>query len=227
MYSSMAEGLNRARHLSLTRATSIQSMSLHPTSWRSILMLSSHLSLDLPSGFLPLGFPHQYPECTVDSIIPSLSLEFRMTESDFRRGEKTMLNMIRAVMEWQRMKIHYRSNDENLHTRVPDSTHATWRDNRPTSVWTPPTSQKNNPSQIRGVDSILKQWRMSGRFIVPAVGSLQYTNTITRYCVLRYEFGRFLYSKKKIPMCWSCPCICLSVCLSNLLLVPKTLNRSL
>jgi len=29
----------------------------HPTSWRSILILSSHLSLGLPTGFFPSGFP--------------------------------------------------------------------------------------------------------------------------------------------------------------------------
>ena len=32
-------------------------MSLHPTSWRSILILSSHLCLGLPSGLVPSGFP--------------------------------------------------------------------------------------------------------------------------------------------------------------------------
>jgi len=45
-----------ARHLSLSWASSIQSIPPHPTSWRSIL-LSSHLCLGLPSGFFTSGFP--------------------------------------------------------------------------------------------------------------------------------------------------------------------------
>jgi hypothetical protein len=46
-----------ARHLSQSWASSIQSTYPHPTSRRSILILSSHLSLGLPSGLLPSGFP--------------------------------------------------------------------------------------------------------------------------------------------------------------------------
>jgi len=46
-----------ARHLSLSWASSIQSIPSHPTSWRSILILSSHLHLGLPSGLFPSGFP--------------------------------------------------------------------------------------------------------------------------------------------------------------------------
>ena len=38
-------------------ASSIQSIPLHPTSWRSISILSSHLRLGFPSGLLPSGFP--------------------------------------------------------------------------------------------------------------------------------------------------------------------------
>ena len=43
--------------LSLSWARSIQSIYSHPTSWRSILILSNHLHLGLPSGLLPSGFP--------------------------------------------------------------------------------------------------------------------------------------------------------------------------
>ena len=45
-----------ARQLSLSSASSIQSIPVHPTSWRrSILILSSHLSLGFPSGLFPSG----------------------------------------------------------------------------------------------------------------------------------------------------------------------------
>ena len=46
-----------ARHLSLSRARSIQSIPPHPTSWKSILILSYHLRLGLSSGLFPSGFP--------------------------------------------------------------------------------------------------------------------------------------------------------------------------
>ena len=44
------------RHLSLSWANPIQSTYPHPTSWRSILTLSTHLRLGLPSGLFPSGF---------------------------------------------------------------------------------------------------------------------------------------------------------------------------
>jgi len=52
-----------ACHLSLSCASSIQSKPPHPTSWRSKLLLSSHLCLGLPSGLFPSEFPTKIP-CT-------------------------------------------------------------------------------------------------------------------------------------------------------------------
>ena len=48
--------LTSGRHLSLSWANSIQSPQPPPTSWRSILILSSHLRLGLPNGLFPSGF---------------------------------------------------------------------------------------------------------------------------------------------------------------------------
>ena len=52
-----------ARNLCLSWASMIQSIPSHPTSWRSILILSSH-----PSGLFPSGFP------TKPVLTPLLSL---------------------------------------------------------------------------------------------------------------------------------------------------------
>ena len=46
-----------AHHKPLSCASSNQLMFPHPTSWRSYLILSSHLSLGVPSGLFPSGFP--------------------------------------------------------------------------------------------------------------------------------------------------------------------------
>ena len=49
--------LTSVRHLSLSWASPIQSIYTHPTSYRSILILSTNLRLGLPSGLFPSGFP--------------------------------------------------------------------------------------------------------------------------------------------------------------------------
>jgi len=46
-----------ARHLSISWASSIQSIPPYPISWKSIFIFSSHLFLGLPSGLFPSGFP--------------------------------------------------------------------------------------------------------------------------------------------------------------------------
>jgi len=50
-------------HLSLSWASSIQFIPPHPTSWRSISILSSYLHLVIPSVLFPSGFPLS-PVCT-------------------------------------------------------------------------------------------------------------------------------------------------------------------
>ena len=50
--------LTSVRHLSLSWASPIQSIYIHPISWRSILILSAHLRLGLPSGLLNLYLPN-------------------------------------------------------------------------------------------------------------------------------------------------------------------------
>ena len=48
--------LTSVRQLSISWASPIQSIYPHPTSWRSVVILSTHLRLGLPSGLLPSGF---------------------------------------------------------------------------------------------------------------------------------------------------------------------------
>ena len=49
--------LTSVRHLSLYWASPIQSVYPHPTSWKSFLILPTHLRLGLHSGPFPSGFP--------------------------------------------------------------------------------------------------------------------------------------------------------------------------
>ena len=49
--------LTSVRQLSLSWVSPIQSIYQHPTYWKSIIILSTHLRNGLPIGFLPSGFP--------------------------------------------------------------------------------------------------------------------------------------------------------------------------
>jgi hypothetical protein len=72
--------LTRARHLSLSSAKVIESMLPHPTSRKSILLLSSHLRLGPSSGLFPSGFPTKIFYAPVLSLILlSLTWDINMT----------------------------------------------------------------------------------------------------------------------------------------------------
>ena len=61
--------LTSVRHPFLSWASPIQSTYPYPTSWRSILILSTHLHLGLPSGLFPSGFPTKTLYATLSSPI--------------------------------------------------------------------------------------------------------------------------------------------------------------
>ena len=64
--------LTSVRHLSLSWVSPIQSIYPHSTSWRSILILSTHLRQGLLSGLFPSGFPTK-------TLYAPLSLPIRAT----------------------------------------------------------------------------------------------------------------------------------------------------
>jgi hypothetical protein len=60
------------RHLSLSWDNSIRSPRPPPTSWRSILILSSYLRLGLPNGLFPSGFlTNTLCECGLYAVLKS------------------------------------------------------------------------------------------------------------------------------------------------------------
>ena len=77
--------LTSVRHLSLSWTHPIQSIYPHPTSWIYVLIFSIHLSLGLPSGLFPSGFPHQDPlhppHLTHTRHTPSSSHAYRLVKT--------------------------------------------------------------------------------------------------------------------------------------------------
>ena len=89
--------LTSVRHLSLSWASSIRSINPHPTSWISILILSTHLRLGLPSGLFPSGFPTM----TLYTIHIQLSVIFTLSVLQIQLSVTTALPTDTAGSETQ------------------------------------------------------------------------------------------------------------------------------
>jgi hypothetical protein len=151
-----------ARQLFLSWASLIQTIPPHPTSWRSILILSSYLRLGLPSGLFPPGFPikiiclyivgkHQlndFPHMTelrsrwqhmffLQNMIPNVSSTEQQNYFPDRRTDRRLAKPRAATHTHVRRCCAHLSvlwRDDSLFTQQPIST-AVFEDSLPTSMW--------------------------------------------------------------------------------------------
>ena len=97
--------LTSVRHRSLFWASLIQSIYPHPTSWRSILILSTHLRLGLRSGLFPSCFPTKTLYTPVSSPIRAtcpthlILLDFitrTMLGEEYRSFSSSLCNLLHS-----------------------------------------------------------------------------------------------------------------------------------
>ena len=89
-------------HLSLSWANPIQSIYTHPTSWGSILILSTHLCLGLPSGLFPSGFPtktlHTPVSTPIRATCPAhlIHLDFITRSEEYKSFSSSLCNLLHS-----------------------------------------------------------------------------------------------------------------------------------
>ena len=97
--------LTRVCQLSLSWASPIQSIYPHPTSWRYIPILFTHLRLGLPSGLFPSGFPTKTLHISLSSPIRAtcpthlILLDFitrTILGEEYRSFSSTLCNLLQS-----------------------------------------------------------------------------------------------------------------------------------
>jgi hypothetical protein len=103
-------------HVSLSWPTALQSMSPHPISCKSTLLLFSHLSLVLPSGSFPQVFSLKHcMQLSCSPIVPhaltilfflTWSLEYYLLTSTERKGPWLTAYKISILVVWNKKKMY-------------------------------------------------------------------------------------------------------------------------
>jgi len=99
--------LTSVRQLSLSCASPIQSIYPHPASWRSVIILSTHLSLGLLSGFLHSSFPSKTLYTSLSSPIRATSFFSILSPAQYWvRGTNhlTPRYAISSIPPWSRLQ---------------------------------------------------------------------------------------------------------------------------
>jgi hypothetical protein len=102
--------LTSVRQLSLSWASPIQSIYPNPTSWRSVLILSTHLRQGLPSRLFPSGFltPEQASRMWVFRNISVLQGGFVSTSPNPQAGGPPLVGCPRLLIQFIRSYPPYR-----------------------------------------------------------------------------------------------------------------------
>ena len=85
--------LTSVRKLFLSWASPIQSIYTHPTSWRPVLILSTHLRLGLPSDPFPSGFP------TLTLYFPKNTDNFLSSRAAVSFWRRTLLRGVAHILK--------------------------------------------------------------------------------------------------------------------------------
>jgi len=155
--------LKSVRHLSLSWVRPVQSIYPHPTSWRSIIILSTHLRLGLPSDLFPSYFPTK-------TLYTSLSLPIRVTCPAYL----ILLDFITRTILGEEYKSFSSSLYNLLHSPITSSFLG------PNILLNTIFSNTHSSLSSRNVsDQVSHPYKTTGKIVVLCI-----KHKINRYCIL-------------------------------------------